>query len=353
MNLIDETPAPGSRAEASAQRAANDTRSKSRTKKALWIGISVFLVMVLAAGGIVGSFLWKLNNSFQQAETIEVEQVFPAEETRPAPATVAPEAQNILLLGSDTRGAVGQDLDTIRGQRSDTIMLAHVPENRESVQVVSIMRDYWVEIPGHGMNKINAALSFGGVPLLVQTLEGLLGVRIDRLAIIDFEGFKGLTNALGGVMVNNPQAFTSRGHTFNQGEIILNGDQALEFVRARYPFTDGDYTRVRNQQLFLKGVMQKLFTRETLTNPGMIAETVDQFSPYLTVDAGFDSAYLTGLGLSLRDIRTENLRFFTAPTLGTGMEGSQSVVYPDWASLEQLALHLQNDTVDQYEPTGR
>ncbi len=77
MNLIDETPAPGSRAEASAQRAANDTRSKSRTKKALWIGISVFLVMVLAAGGIVGSFLWKLNNSFQQAETIEVEQVFP------------------------------------------------------------------------------------------------------------------------------------------------------------------------------------------------------------------------------------------------------------------------------------
>ena len=72
----------------------------SRTKKALWIGISVFLVMVLAAGGIVGSFLWKLNNSFQQAETIEVEQVFPAEETRPAPATVAPEAQNILLLGS-------------------------------------------------------------------------------------------------------------------------------------------------------------------------------------------------------------------------------------------------------------
>jgi anionic cell wall polymer biosynthesis LytR-Cps2A-Psr (LCP) family protein len=138
-----------------------------------------------------------------------------------------------------------------------------------------------------------------------------------------------------------------------QTQIILNGDQALEFVRARYPFTDGDYTRVRNQQLFLKGVMQKLFTRETLTNPGMIAETVDQFSPYLTVDAGFDSAYLTGLGLSLRDIRTENLRFFTAPTLGTGMEGSQSVVYPDWASLEQLALHLQNDTVDQYEPTGR
>ena len=90
------------------------------------------------------------------------------------------------------------------------MMLVHIPADRKGAYVTSIMRDTWLDIPGHGKAKINAAFAYGGVPLAVQTLEGLLDTRIDHVAAIDFEGFKGLTDALGGVEINNPIAFSPR-----------------------------------------------------------------------------------------------------------------------------------------------
>ena len=93
------------------------------------------------------------------------------------------------------------------------MMLMHIPENRENVYVMSIMRDTWVDIPGQGEHKINAAMAFGGVPLVVETIEGMFDTRVDHVAIIDFAGFKELTDALGGVEINNPAAFSASGST--------------------------------------------------------------------------------------------------------------------------------------------
>src|SRR5690606_13794638 len=130
-----------------------------------------------------------------------------------------------------------------------------------------------------------------------------------------------------------------------KGPIELRGDKALSYVRERYSFTDGDYQRVRNQQAFIKGVLDKMLSRETLTDPGRVAAAVDAISPYLIVDDGLDAATVGGLALSLRDVKRDEVQFLTAPTLGTGMVGSQSVVIPDRDGLAALSEALKNDTV--------
>lgn len=316
------------------------------------LAVAGVIGVVLFAGvsAMVGSYTSNLTRTFDSTDKIAVEKVFPEEQVRPVPTVTS--AQNILLMGSDTRGGIADDIDDVTGTRSDTMMVVHVPANRESIQVMSIMRDSWVDIPGYGKAKMNAALAYGGVPLAVQTIEGLIGSRIDRVAIIDFAGFKGITDALGGVEVDNPIAFPSyhmRGKVFEEGTQTLNGAEALAFVRERYAFIDGDYQRVRNQQIFIKGMLRELLSPETLTNPGTMENLVSSMAPYLTLDAGFTSAYAAGLGFALRDIRMENVHFFTMPSTGTGMEGSQSVVYVDWSQLATIQQGFRDDTLSTYQ----
>jgi LCP family protein required for cell wall assembly len=317
-------------------------------------GLRNFLVLISAlmvvAFGVVGLYVVNLSSTFDSAKKIQVEEVFPDEESRPAVSVNA--SQNVLLMGSDSRSDVSEDIDDVTGTRSDTMMVVHISANRDSVQVMSIMRDSWVDIPGHGKAKMNAALSLGGVPLAVQTIEGLIGSRIDRVAIVDFEGFKGITDALGGVEIDNPVAFDSShmpGKNFALGLNTLTGAEALAFVRERYAFTDGDYQRVRNQQIYIKGVLRTILSAETLTNPVTINNLVSSIAPFLTVDAGLTSAYAAGLGFELRSIRMDDMAFFTMPTLGTGMQGDQSVVNVDWDQVAVIQQHFRDDTLSGYE----
>ncbi|MHA7180904.1 LCP family protein [Arthrobacter sp. MDB2-24] len=316
---------------------------------------SLLVVAALVAGG----YLFSLARSFNAgSETIET--AFPAEESRP---TVAPEAEgavNILLLGSDSQATpeeLGNTASTDSSDgRADTMMLMHIPADRQNIQVMSIMRDTWTDIPGHGEAKINAAMTLGGVPLVVQTVEGLFGARIDHVASIDFEGFKGLTNALGGVQVVNPVAFQSRGSKgkyFAAGPITLQGESALKFVRERYAFSDGDYQRVKNQQLFVKAVISEVLTADTLTNPKKVYQVVDQVSPFVAVDATLDAGAVGSLAVSLRGVRGGDIDFFTLPSLGTGTSADgQSIVVRDDAAVAQVADALQGDTLDDYLATS-
>ena len=304
------------------------------------------VVLLVAAGG-VALFLGSLASGFDGGrEVIPSQQAFPAPSTRPSAS--ANDAQNILLLGSDTRGPAPTSLSQIRGQRSDTMLLLHVPADGRRAYLISLMRDSWVSIPGHGKAKLNAAFSLGGVPLTVRVVEGLLGVRIDHVAVVSFSGFRGLTDALGGVTVQNRVAFQNLGFDFPKGRITLGGEQALAFVRARYPFADGDYQRVRNQRAYLQGVTQALLARGTLLNPGRLQSTVNAIAPYLLVDQGLDSGYLGGLAVRLRDLRSDDLVAFTAPTTGTGTEGGQSIVFLDEDAMQQLGEHLRNDTMSTF-----
>ena len=255
--------------------------------------------------------------------------------------------ENILLIGSDVRAQGGPEgARPELGGRSDTLMLVHVPADRQHVYLMSIMRDSWVEVPGHGRAKINAAYSWGGVPLTVQTVERLLDVRIDHVAEIDFAGFADMTDALGGVTVDSPRAFSARGHDFTAGANRLDGAAALAFVRERYAFADADHTRVRNQQAFMRGVVDGLLSRGTVTNPGRIQDFVAATSDHLAVDAGLSSSRLVELGWSLRAARGDDLVTFTVPTAGSGTSpDGQSVVTLNGLAVTSLSQALRSDDV--------
>src|SRR5215208_2936191 len=159
---------------------------------------------VLLVVGITGLFLERERAYDRNLQRIP--GAFPAEADRPAHA--AGRAQHWLLVGSDRRAAqatTGRDANEplwrYGAQRADTIILVHLPADRGRIYVVSFPRDAWVPIQGHGNAKLNAAFSFGGPPLLIATIEQLTGVRIDHFAILDFEGFRSMADALGGVSV--------------------------------------------------------------------------------------------------------------------------------------------------------
>ena len=321
----------------------------SRRSRRTWIiVVAAVVVLVVGAGGAAALYLGSLAQRFDSG-TEKIVEAFPEETLRPPePTGPAASAQNILLLGSDLRGDI-DSIDDIAGQRSDTMMVAHVSADRQNVTVMSIMRDSWVDIPGHGEAKINAALSYGGVPLAVQVVETLIGARIDHIAIVDFESFKGLTDAVGGVDVDNPKTFESThlsGHTFPQGVVHMNGEEALAFARERYAFADGDYQRVRNQQIFMKAVISKVLSADTALNPGRLSEVIDAVAPYLTVDAGLTSGYAAQLGFELREVRQDDISFFTVPTLGTGTSADgQSIVLLDEAGIAEVQAAFRDDTL--------
>lgn len=334
--------------EAMMRRRHPSSETKRRARVAL-VALAALLLLLIA--GVV-LFVFSLSQQFNSIEKIP--EAFPDETSRP-PVVVAegPVAQNILLLGSDSRGSIGMSIDDIKGTRTDTIMIVHIAADRQSVQVMSLMRDSWVEIPGYGKAKLNAAVAYGGVPLAVQTIEGVIGSRIDHVAMVDFEGFKGITDALGGVMINNPRTFSSSKYLFEEGLITLSGDEALRFVRERYVFEDGDYTRVANQQVFIKAVMAKVLTMDTLSNPVKLHGLVGAVVPYMAVDEGINSDYGVSLGYEMRDIRVSDVNFFTLPTLGTGMEGTQSVVKVDWNEVPKIQQAFKEDTLVSYIPPPR
>lgn len=311
-----------------------------------WVSVSIVGVIVLALLAAVGWYFLRINPSVQQVETIET--AFPEDTLRPDADEGPSQPVNVLLLGSDSRAEDGSLLTDL-GDRADTILVAHIPPDRETIQIMSIMRDSWVEIPGHGMAKVNSALAFGGVPLMVQVVEGIIDQRIDHIAIIDFDGFEGLTEALGGVTVNNDIAFSYYGYDYPQGEITIQGEEALIYVRARYPFSDGDYQRVYNQRAFLRGMMSQLMTRENLTNPNRIADLFATISPYAATSDTFDLGTVIDLAPSLAGISGSQINTFTMPTLGTGMEGSQSVVYVNWDGVEEIRAAFDEESMTTFE----
>ncbi|MGL3201069.1 MULTISPECIES: LCP family glycopolymer transferase [Curtobacterium] len=298
------------------------------------------LVGVAAIIAVTASlFVGGLARSFDE-KTTTIPEAFPSG-SRPL---AADGAENILLIGSDSRAERDPDGDPAAGGRSDTLMLLHVPADRKAVYLMSIMRDSWVDVPGHGTAKINAAYSWGGVPLVVQTVEQLLDSRIDHVAEIDFAGFEGMTDALGGVTVQSPKAFEARGRSFTAGPNRLDGDAALAFVRERYAFADADHTRVRNQQAFMRGVVDGVLSKGTITNPGRIQDFVSATSEHLSVDAGLDFRTLVDLGWSLRDVRASDLVAFTMPTAGGGTsDDGQSYVAVNTLAVQSLSQALRSD----------
>jgi len=194
----------------------------------------------------------------------------------PAKRPAAGAGTNILLVGSDSRAgltaeeaaAIGSDTTDI-GQRTDSIMIVHISAGGGTTAVISIPRDSYVAIPGHGSNKINAAYAFGGAKLLTQTVEEATGIHLDGYVEIGFGGFASIVDSLGGIEICLPKPFkdTVVGLDLAPGCHLLAGRESLLFVRSRYGDARGDLGRADRQRQFLAALMKKAATPATILNP--------------------------------------------------------------------------------------
>ncbi len=324
--------------------------SSSKSRTGVWV--SVFLVGLLAVGGggyFFADLFFGARDSLDEAEVLT--DVFPEEDGRPQPSETG--STTVLLLGSDTRDGIGETLSSAEGDRSDVMLVIRISGDREHITAMSIMRDSWVEIPGRSENKINAALAIGGVPLTVSTVENLLDTRIDHVAVLDFEGFAAITDVLGGVTVDNERAFTPvtlPDVRFPQGEVTLNGEEALAYVRERMAFASGDFQRVRNQQAYVKGLAKKILDTNVIQDSQRIKSLFQAMSPYFARDEALTADLIIRIGGSLRNVTSEDIMFFTMPNIGTGTRGGQSVVVVDFDEVEVIKGLLQEDLIHTFQP---
>lgn len=245
-------------------------------------------------------------------------------------------------MGSDSRG------DGDRG-RSDVLMLLHVPPGRDKVYIVSFPRDMWVQIPGRGEAKINAAYAYGGEALATRTLESLVGVRMDHAVRIDFEGFVGLTNQLGGVTVDNKHASSAGGYTWPQGAVTVQGEEALAFVRQRHGLPNGDLDRAERQRAVVRAILLKMMSRDVLANPVRFNEVMDELGRHFTVDEALTNQVIFGTGTSMRVDSDDDIVILQAPISGFGRSGDgQSIDIVHQVQLAELAQAVRTGTMADY-----
>ena len=326
------------------------SRHRSKHHRALVL-LSVLGVIVLASTASAYYLEQRL-----VAPIVRIEDVFTDLENRPPKPSEGPaaEALNILLLGTDRRSeepTTGDDAGAptwVPGaQRTDAMLLLHVDGDREGATVISLPRDSWVTVPGYGENKINAAFSYGGPSLAVATVEQLTHVRIDHLAVIDWDGIRDLTDELGGVTVTIPETVydSARDITWTAGEHHLDGQAALDYVGQRYGLPGGDLDRASRQQNFLRSLMVDTLSRVQNAGPSGVYQLLSVLTRHLSVDAEWETRDMAGLAWSLRGLDDDEVAFLTVPVAGLGWEGPQSVVHLDLAAGRRLWTAVREDRV--------
>ena len=270
-----------------------------------------------------------------------------------APHTPVAGPLNFLLIGSDLRSE-----DPDEGQRSDTIIVAHIDRALDKAYLLSIPRDLWVNIPpdsslhfGGDTTKINAAFEYGGggsggTQLLSETLTGLLGIRFDGAAVMDFSGLEHAVDVVGGVQLCVPQPVVSihTQHVFNPGCQLMTGALALDYLRQRYQFADGDFARQEHQQEFLKAFFTRALSAGALTNPIKLDDLLQSLAGAMVIDTG--STSVPDLVFALRGLRPNAVIGVKIPFYLDTVDKLSIVRASDEA--DGLYASLRADTLDSW-----
>lgn len=321
------------------------------------------LSVVTVVGVVLVGYAYNLNSKLNDFDKFDNTL---ADENRPDPDEG--KALNVLLLGSDAGKKIPGYEDTTLEQdaaakewpagkyRSDTLMILHVSADRKRVYLISIPRDTLTTIhdergEARGLSKINAAFSDYGPLGAISTVENLTDLRMEHVAIIDWDGFRDLSRAVGGVRVYIPYTSydSKQDVTWEEGWTNLKGNKALQYVRTRYGLEGGDFERIERQQNFIRALMKKMMSSGTLTNPLKLTNTLGALTANLTLDADWKGDDIRGLALSLRGIRADDVTFMTVPVAGTEtIDPYGSVVRLDEQKAELLYTAIRNDRVGRF-----
>ena len=318
---------------------------KARQRRALLMATGALSALVLLAAGSAWVLTGYLNRHLVRIDAGTV-------------GTPSSGPLNILIAGLDERtGLTPQQQQLLHVGRStgetntDTLMLVHVPADHRYVRMVSLPRDSWVEIPGHGMNKINAALGIGGPQLMVRTVEKVTGLTINDYVEVNFLGFVKVIDALGGVNICLPFAVDDRysGLRMTAGPHHVDGIRALMFARDRHSFAAADLARIQDQQQLIASALSGVISSGTLAHPGRLETVLSAASAAIKVDRGFDVVRLAD---ELRGISPSQVTFTTVPLARVNYPtpNGQSAVLWDHRAASALFTALRND---QLPPRAR
>jgi LCP family protein required for cell wall assembly len=350
-----QAPLPGS--------AAKPRRSRRRRAVRVLSWVAVLTSISVLAASVLGFGALALINSHVDRKCIFCGESPEVKAHRPQkPQGESGKALNFLLVGSDSRdGATPEELKEFSteadpGKRTDTIILVHLSPKRDKAVLVSFPRDTWVDIPGHGHNRINAAYvngeldrKGGGPALLIQTVEQLTNVFIDHYLEVDFRGFLKMVNALGGVDVCLPTAVDDKlsGLNLPAGRSHVKGKAALSFVRARHFDPTQDLGRIRRQQQFLGAMLRRATSLGILARPDKLYRFLDTVAKSLTVDDKLSFNDMKALAGKLRGLDPAKIVFVTAPVGRSTTIERKSVVLPDEAGYAALFGAIRADDAIQ------
>jgi LCP family protein required for cell wall assembly len=266
-------------------------------------------VLAILAGLVVLLLILVIGGYFFLDGKLNRQNVLVAYSGQPA----AGAGTNWLITGSDSRQGLSRKQErryhtgkNVAGQRSDTIMLLHIPGNGGPPLLISLPRDSFVPIPGYGQNKLNAAYSFGGPKLLAETVQNVTGLRVEHYMGIGFGGLVNVVNAVGGVTMcfKHSLSDAASGLHVKKGCHNLNGGKALAFVRTRHNFASQDLQREQNQRVFLRALLSKVTSTGTLINPFAAIPAALGSAESLTVDEGTHLKDLISAAFALRSAAT-------------------------------------------------
>lgn len=274
--------------------------------------LSIFLIIGIAAGGILGYYDARLEASVNQEKELTVEN----EGDLLSDADVI----NVLLVGSD-HGAIKGDHG-----RSDSIMIGTANLKTKELKLTSLMRDMYVEIPGHGHDKLNAAYAYGGVNLLYQTIAKNFGIKIDHYCVVDFSTFEKVINKVDGVEITleekeaeylNSTNYISKKKYRNvkAGKQTLNGNQALGYARIRYvvskKYGDGDFGRTGRQRAVMQAALNKVLEQNPVTIANIALDALND------VSTDMSAKYLKSLVLKVAQMGTTEIDQLRVPLEST------------------------------------
>ncbi|WP_020502227.1 LCP family protein [Sciscionella marina] len=350
-----------------------------RVRYGVKVGLIVLSVVALVGTGVA----WGVVNWFRgNTNTADVLS------TKGEGPSANDGAEDILLVGSDSRTDIQGNplpLDVLKrlrteatdGVNTDTMMLLRIPRGGGKAKAISIPRDTYLNVPGQGSEKINAAYGRtagqemaalrangesgpeverksrqAGARKLVQAVQGLTGAHIDHYAEVNLYGFYLLTNAVGGVPVCLKHATKDKdsGADFTAGWQTVSGGQALSFVRQRKNLPHGDLDRIKRQQVFLASAANQVLSAGTLTDPGKLSGLVDTVRKAMLFDNDFD---ITQFVQQAQGLAGGNVDFATIPVeaVGAHTEGGQSIVKVDLGAVHRFVANIF--TQQTPEPQGR